>query len=116
MIAHQVSRDQPQRLATEIEELQFLVLDFGVYLAPERSSTGVSVDGIIGRGFLGPIQSNAYGPGMNSDATGRPLYWRSDFGGPALGPITPNAYGPGIGMDGTWRPVRPSCPPGMVMC
>jgi|CXWL01.1.fsa_nt_gi hypothetical protein len=67
-----------------------------------------------GRALLGPITPNAYGPGLNSDATGRPFLWQPDFGGPAMGPITPNAYGPGIGMDGTGRPVRPACPPGML--
>ncbi|OQW62747.1 MAG: hypothetical protein BVN29_18490 [Nitrospira sp. ST-bin5] len=68
--------------------------------------------GLLGNGFMGPYTPNAYGPGMNSDATGRPFIWKPDFGGPALGPINPNAYGPGIGMDGTGRPVRPACPPG----
>lgn len=67
-----------------------------------------------GRTLLGPITPNAYGPGLNSDATGRPFMWKPDFGGPAMGPITPNAYGPGIGMDATGRPVRPACPPGML--
>jgi hypothetical protein len=66
-----------------------------------------------GRLLLGPIMPNAYGPGLNSDATGKPFIWHPDFGGPALGPITPNAYGPGVGMDATGRPVRPACPPGM---
>lgn len=65
-------------------------------------------------GYLGSVTSNAYGPGVHSDGTGRPFMWAPDFGGPALGPITPNAYGPGIGMDGTGRPVRPSCLPGMM--
>jgi hypothetical protein len=51
--------------------------------------------------FLGPTRPNAYGPGMNADATGRPFIWKPDFGGPALGPIQPNAYGPGVGMDAT---------------
>ena len=55
---------------------------------------------------------DAYGPGINSDATGRPFIWKPDFGGPALGPIKPDAYGPGIGMDATGRPVRRACPPG----
>jgi hypothetical protein len=68
--------------------------------------------GLLGRGFLGPYTPNAYGPGMNMDATGRPFIWRPEFGGPALGPVTPNAYGPGVGMDATGRPVRPTCPPG----
>ena len=53
-----------------------------------------------------------YGPGVRSDAAGRPFVWKSDSGGPPLGPIIPNAYGAGVGMDGTGRPVRPACPPG----
>jgi hypothetical protein len=69
---------------------------------------------LLGNGYLGPYTPNAYGPGINSDATGRPFIWQPDFGGPALGPIKPNVYGPGIGMDGTGRPVRPACPPGWV--
>ncbi len=72
--------------------------------------------GLIQHGFLDPVTPNAYGPGINSDGTGRAFIWKPDFGGPALGPITPNAYGPGVGMDGTGRPVRPSCPPGWAMC
>jgi hypothetical protein len=70
--------------------------------------------GFLGRGFLGPYSPNTYGPGINSDATGRPFIWQPDFGGPALGPIRPNVYGPGIGSDATGRPVRPACPPGWV--
>lgn len=72
----------------------------------------LSSSSLLGRGFLGPYTPNAYGPGMNADATGRPFIWQPNFGGPALGPITPNAYGPGVGMDATGRPVRPACPPG----
>lgn len=72
----------------------------------------LSSSSLLGKGFLGPYTPNAYGPGMNADATGRPFIWRPDFGGPALGSITPNAYGPGVSMDATGRPVRPACPPG----
>jgi hypothetical protein len=71
-----------------------------------------------GRALLGPITPNAYGPGLNSDATGRPFMWAPQFGGsgypdPTLR-VQPNAYGPGIGMDQYGRPVRPACPPGML--
>jgi hypothetical protein len=71
-----------------------------------------------GRALLGPITPNAYGPGLNSDATGRPFIWKPQFGGsgypdPTLR-VQPNAYGPGIGMDQYGRPVRPACPPGML--
>ena len=63
--------------------------------------------GTLGSGFMGPYRPNAYGPGINSDSTGRAFIWKPDSGGPALGPIHPNAYRPGIGSDGTGRAVRP---------
>ena len=64
--------------------------------------------------LLGPTRANAYGPGINAGATGRPFVWKPDSGGPALGPIQPNVFGPGVGMDATGRPVRPACPPGWM--
>lgn len=59
--------------------------------------------------FIGPYRSNAYGPGINSDATGRPFTWQSapDYG--AADPVSrvrPDAYGPGVGMDQYGRPVE----------
>lgn len=69
--------------------------------------------------FLGPYRSNAYGPGLNSDATGRPFIWQPE---PGQGPpdpfatVRPNAYGPGIGMDQFGRPVQPACPPSQQFC
>ena len=54
-------------------------------------------------------QPNAYGPGINSDATGRPFTWEPLPGnGPAdpFSRVRPNAYGPGIGMDQYGRPVQ----------
>jgi hypothetical protein len=72
--------------------------------------------GLLGRGFLGPYTPNAYGPGMNADATGRPFIWQPQRGGtgfpdPTL-QVKPDAYGQGVGMDQYGRPVRPACPPG----
>ncbi len=65
--------------------------------------------------LFGPITPNAYGPGFNSDATGRPFSFQpqggSSFPDPTLR-VEPNAYGPGMGMDQYGRPVRPTCPPG----
>ena len=64
-------------------------------------------------GLLEPYQSDAYGPGINSDATGRPFSWQPLPGnGPAdpLSDVRPDAYGPGIGMDQYGRPVQPACP------
>ncbi len=69
--------------------------------------------------FLGPYRPNAYGPGINSDATGRPFIWQPS---PGQGPpdpfatVRPNAYGPGIGMDQFGRPVQPACPPSQQFC
>jgi hypothetical protein len=115
---------QYNRLATnaEIEELVELRLAEARARAEEQQRLAYSrrmnqyglnmSGGLVGGGFLGPFTPNAYGPGMNADATGRPFIWQPDFGGPAMGPITPNAYGPGIGMDATGRPVQPACPPG----
>lgn len=112
-----------RRLATraEVEELIELRIEEARARAEEqqrmaylrrRNQYGGSGFGGLAGGFLSPYTPNAYGPGMNSDATGRPFIWQPDFGGPVLGPITPNAYGPGIGMDATGRPVRPACLPG----
>jgi hypothetical protein len=70
--------------------------------------------------LLSPITPNAYGPGLNSDGTGRPFIWRPQGeNGPLFDPllkVKPDAYGPGIGMDQYGRPVYPACPPGMTLC
>jgi hypothetical protein len=69
--------------------------------------------------FLQPYQANAFGPGINSDATGRPFVWRPSPGyGPAnpLSNVTPNVYGPGTGMDEYGRPVQPACAPYQQFC
>lgn len=98
-------RDEP----SDFSQTQSVQQQYSVFQQPQQL---IPTPG--GRALLGPITPNAYGPGLNSDATGRPFMWKPDFGGPAMGPITPNAYGPGIGMDATGRPVRPACPPGML--
>jgi len=69
-----------------------------------------------GGALFTPITPNAYGPGLNSDATGRPFVWtlqgsHSAVPDPTLR-VKPNAYGPGVGMDQYGRPVRPACPHG----
>ncbi|HBP86129.1 MAG TPA: hypothetical protein DD706_00355 [Nitrospiraceae bacterium] len=76
------------------------------------SATNIFLPAPGAQSFLGPITPNAYGPGINSDATGRPFTYQPDFGasgfpGPTL-KVKPNAYGPGVGMDQYGRPVRPS--------
>jgi hypothetical protein len=61
-------------------------------------------------GYLKPYQPNAYGPGINSDATGRPFSWQPVPGNGPVDPLSrvrPDAYGPGIGMDQYGRPVQP---------
>jgi hypothetical protein len=83
--------------------------------ADNSGSSGSGRGGLLGGGFLGPYTPNAYGPGMNADATGRPFIWQPD---PGFGPpdpfsrVQPNAYGLGVGMDQYGRSVRPACPPG----
>jgi hypothetical protein len=121
--ADNAARNLHGRLATDEEVLAWLDEETkgtnssrqhqrAAHSSPNSIVPGQRHIGLLGGGFLGPYTPNAYGPGMNADATGRPFIWRPDFGGPALGPITPNAYGPGIGMDATGRPVLPACPPG----
>jgi len=84
--------------------------------SPSSADNTSSSSSFLGRGFLGPYTPNAYGPGMNADATGRPFIWQPQGAGPqSFDPflkVKPNAYGPGIGMDQYGRPVRPACPPG----
>ena len=61
--------------------------------------------------YLEPYQPNAFGPGINRDASGRPFVWQTEPGnGPAdpVATVRPDAYGPGIGMDQYGRPVSPA--------
>jgi hypothetical protein len=84
--------------------------------ASGSESESISAPGLLPNGLLSPYKPNAYGPGINSDATGRPFSWQPQGSGPqSFDPflkVKPNAYGPGIGMDQYSRPVRPACPPG----
>lgn len=78
----------------------------------------ISAPGLLQHGLLSPYTPNAYGPGLNMDATGRPFMWQPQGGGtgfhdPTL-QVKPDAYGLGVGMDQYGRPVRPACPPGWV--
>lgn len=63
-------------------------------------------DRFLGGALLGPAKPNAYGPGLHSDATGRPFEWRTQEGETVREDVRPNAYGPGIGMDVYGRPVH----------
>jgi len=59
--------------------------------------------------FLRPYRSDAYGPGIHSDSTGRPFTWQTEDGQlvpPGIG-VRPDAYGLGVGMDEFGRPVKP---------
>jgi hypothetical protein len=89
-----------------------------------QESDGRQIDNglVLGQGttYLGPIQSNAYGPGINADATGRPFQWQPQ-GLPSTGPdptvrVTPNAYGMGVHADQYGRVVQPVCPFGQSHC
>jgi hypothetical protein len=78
---------------------------------------GGEVTGTLTPPFLGPYRPNAYGPGINSDATGRPFVWQSDQGPvEPFAKVRPDAFGPGIGMDQYGRPVRAACPPYQPTC
>lgn len=71
-----------------------------------------------GQTYLGPIRSNAYGPGIHADASGRPFQWAPE-GIPSTGPhptlqVKPNAYGLGVHADPYGRIVEPVCPFGQM--
>lgn len=75
---------------------------------------------VLGQGttYLGPIRSNAYGPGINADATGRPFQWQPEGAlpsvpDPTLG-VKPNQYGLGVHADQYGRIVQPVCPIGQI--
>ncbi len=75
---------------------------------PSRQSP--SPAGQPAQSLLPSATSNAYGPGIHRDATGRPFTYQPQFGGsgypdPTLR-VQPNAYGPGVGMDQYGRPVQ----------
>jgi len=58
--------------------------------------------------YLSPYHKDAYGPGVNSDSTGRPFQWKTQ-GGQTVPPgsiVEPNGYGLGVGKDEYGRPVK----------
>lgn len=90
---------------------------------PRRDETqparqdGAWVHGTLTPSFLGPYRPNAYGLGINSDATGRAFVWKPDQGvADPLAQVRPDAYGPGIGMDQYGRPVQAACPGFQANC
>ena len=124
--ADNAARNLHNRLATDTEVLGWLEEQSNAtnssrprQRSPQGTSNSATPDsgqgGLLGSGFLGGYTPNAYGPGVNSDATGRPFIWQPDSGfGPPdpFSRVQPDAYGLGVGMDQYGRPVRPACPPG----
>lgn len=59
--------------------------------------------------YLPPRDPNAYAPGTDSDAAGRPFVWVPDDGSERdpFSEVHPDAFGPQIGEDQYGRVVRP---------
>lgn len=81
---------------------------------PYGSSVGnqsIYQNPLQGPNVIGPITPNVYGPGINSDATGRPFTWQPQQGHQGqphqFQQVQPNVYGPGIGMNQYGQPVTP---------
>jgi hypothetical protein len=58
--------------------------------------------------LLPPYQQDTYGPGINSDATGKPSTWQTNDG-QTVQPgtkVKPDVYGPGVGQDEYGRSVK----------
>lgn len=56
-----------------------------------------------------PYGQDKYGPGIHSDATGKPFTWQTNDGQivPPGGRVKPDGYGLGVGQDQFGRPVKP---------
>ena len=88
--------------------LLLIVFISSLAIAGEEYDFDVSKDG-----YLPPGRRDAYGAGIDSDATGRPFFWAPKneprniprFPDPTLR-VKPDAYGPGIGSDQYGRPVE----------
>lgn len=52
------------------------------------------------------MKSDAYGPGLHSDSTGRAFRFRTQDGDSVMGPVDIDAYGLGVHMDQYERPVE----------
>jgi hypothetical protein len=81
-----------------------------VWLLLNSNSTGFDHSWNNQDTFLRPYRNDAYGPGIHSDATGRPFRWQTEDGQlvPPGNRVRPDAYGLGVGMDEFGRPVKPS--------
>ena len=82
--------------------------------APARADSAVSRkhkaqrpqdSGLLGGTLLGPVNTDTYGPGLHSDATGRPFTFRTQDGQQTNGPVQQDGYGLGVHMDQYGRPV-----------
>ena len=59
--------------------------------------------------YMQPYKPDAYGPGVHSDATGKPFEWKTqDVQTSHSNKVKADAYGIGVGMDEYGRPVKPS--------
>ena len=98
----------------------FMDQESGMDRARGRQDIGNGLVPGPGTTYLGPITPNAYGPGINADATGRPFQWRPE-GAQQSGPdptlrVAPNAYGMGVHADQYGRIIQPVCPSGQSVC
>lgn len=107
-------------LEATVDAQGFMDQGTGLHQGQGRQGTGNGL--LLGPGetYLAPIRPNAYGPGINSDATGRPFQWQPQ-GLPPTGPdptlkVKPNAYGLGVHADQYGRIVEPVCPFGQSGC
>jgi len=58
--------------------------------------------------YISPYHNDAYGPGVNSDSTGRPFRWKTQDGQtvPPGSKVEQNGYGLGVGKGEYGRPVK----------
>jgi len=58
--------------------------------------------------YISPYHDDTYGPGINSDAKGRPFQWKTQDGEtlPPGSEVEPNGYGLGVGKDEYGRAVK----------
>ena len=71
-----------------------------------KKQTPQQETGFVGGTLLGPVTTDAYGPGTHSDATGRSFTFRTRDGDKVQGPVQLDGYGLGVHMDQFGRPVR----------
>lgn len=99
--------------ATLVDAQGFMDQGTGLHQRQERQGTGNGL--LLGpdETYLAPIRPNAYGPGINADASGRPFQWQPEGAPSSPDPtlrVTPNKYGLGVHADQYGRIVQPVCP------